>query len=304
MALTSRVIAWSERGRSEEFRGRRVHVFARGGREPLLVLLHGFPSSSYDWRFLLEEERDRAVLAPDFLGFGLSEKPRDHDYTLHWQADLVEELGRRHGEGLHQTGRSSASPAERPRIFIVGHDMGTSVATELLARDLSGELEMNVSGVLLFNGSMVQGAASPTLAQRILRSPLGPLFSRLSSERFFRAQFGSVFSPGHPLSDEEAEDQWSLICEGGGRTLNHKTIRYMAERFKHAERWHGALRDWPGPLQLAWGMLDPVATVEVLDAVRELRPQAPLTELPDLGHYPQIEAPTRLNAVLRGALEA
>ena len=290
MALTSRVIAWSERGRSEEFRGRRVHVFGRGGRGPLLLLLHGFPSSSYDWRLLLEEEHEHAVLAPDFLGFGLSEKPRDHDYTLHWQADLVEELVRRHSEARE--------------VFLVAPDMGTSVATELLARDFEGRLEMEVSGVLLFNGSMVQGAASPTLAQRILRSPLGPLFSRLSSERFFRAQFGSVFSPGHPLTDEEAEDQWSLICAGGGRTLNHKTIRYMAERFKHAERWHGALRDWPGRLQLAWGMLDPVATVEVLDAVRELRPQAPLTELPDLGHYPQIEAPTRLNAVLRGALEA
>lgn len=284
------MIAWRERGRSEEFRGCRVHVFGRGGREPLLLLLHGFPSSSYDWRLLLEEEQDHAVLAPDFLGFGLSEKPRDHDYTLHWQADLVEELVRRHGKGR--------------AVFMVGHDMGTSVATEILARDLEGELEMKVSGVLLFNGSMVQGAASPTLAQRVLRSPLGPLFSRLSSERFFRAQFGSVFSPGHPLTDEEAEDQWSLICAGGGRTLNHRTIRYMAERFEHAERWHGALRDWPGPLQLAWGMLDPVATQKVLQAVRELRPQAPLTELPDLGHYPQIEDPAGLNAVLQGALDA
>jgi len=290
LTLTSRVTAWRERGRSEEFRGRRVHVFGRGGRGPLLVLLHGFPSSSYDWRFLLEQEGERAVLAPDFLGFGLSEKPRDHDYTLHWQADLVEELVRRHGEGRD--------------VFLVGHDMGTSVATELLARDLEDSLEMNVRGVLLFNGSMVQGAASPTLAQRILRGPLGPLSSRLSSERFFRAQFGSVFSPGHPLSDEEAEDQWSLICAGGGRTLGHKTIRYMAERFEHAQRWHGALRDWPGPLQLAWGMLDPVATLNVLEAVRELRPRAPLTELSDLGHYPQIEDPARLNAVLQGALEA
>jgi pimeloyl-ACP methyl ester carboxylesterase len=284
------VIAWGERGRSEEFRGRRVHVFGRDGRGPLLVLLHGFPSSSYDWRRLLEEEQEHAVLAPDFLGFGLSEKPRDHDYTLHWQADLVEELVRRNGDG-------------KP-VFIVGHDMGTSVATELLARDLEGALEMEVTGVVLFNGSMVQGAASPTLAQRILRSPIGPLFSRLSSERFFRAQFGSVFSPGHPLTDDEAEDQWSLICAGGGRTLNHKTIRYMDERFRHAERWHGALRDWPGPLQLAWGMLDPVATIKVLDAVRGLRPEAPLTELPELGHYPQIEDPARLNSALQRALEA
>jgi pimeloyl-ACP methyl ester carboxylesterase len=290
LSLTPRTLAWRERGGTEEFRGRRVHLFRRGGREPLLVFLHGFPSSSYDWRLLLERETEHATLAPDFLGFGLSEKPRDHDYTLNWQADLVEELVRRHGDG-------------KP-VFLVAHDMGTSVATELMARDLDGSGSLEIRGALLLNGSMVQGAASPTLGQRILRSPLGPVFSRLSSERFFRQQFGSIFSPGHPLTDEEAEDQWSLICAGGGRTLNHKTIRYMAERFKHADRWHGALRDWRKPLSLAWGMLDPVATEQVLDAVLELRPSAPLTRFDDLGHYPQIEDPGRVTEALRGAVAA
>ena len=75
---------------------------------------------------LLERETEHAVLAPDFLGFGLSEKPRDHTYTLHWQADLVEELVRRRSAG-------------RP-VFFVAHDMGTSVANELMARDLDGAL--------------------------------------------------------------------------------------------------------------------------------------------------------------------
>jgi pimeloyl-ACP methyl ester carboxylesterase len=290
MGLTQRARAWRERGMDEEFGGRRIHVFRRGGRDPLLLLLHGFPSSSYDWRALLSEETEHAVIAPDFLGFGLSEKPRDHVYTLHWQADLAEELVRRHGEG-------------KP-VLLVAHDMGTSVANELMARDIEGSLEMEIRGALLLNGSMVQGAASPTVAQRILRSPVGPLFSRLSSERFFRQQFGSVFSPGHPLTEEEAADQWSLICSGGGRTLNHKTIRYMAERFEHAERWHGAIRDWQKPLHLAWGMLDPVATPQVLDAVLELRPEAPLTGFDDLGHYPQIEDPGRVAEALRDALAA
>jgi pimeloyl-ACP methyl ester carboxylesterase len=288
--LSSRVLAWRERGREEEFRGRRIHVFGREAREPLLLFLHGFPSSSYDWRLLLDEETDHAALAPDFLGFGLSEKPRDHAYTLHWQADLVEELVQRHAPGT--------------AVFIVAHDMGTSVANELMARDLDGTLEMDLVGVLLLNGSMVQGAASPTLGQRLLRSPVGPLFSRLSSERFFRQQFASIFSPGHPLSDEEAEDQWALILGGGGRTLNHKTIAYMDERFKHAERWHGAIRDWPGPVSLAWGMVDPVATEQVLEAVLELRPQVPVTRFEDLGHYPQIEDPARVAEVLRAALTA
>jgi pimeloyl-ACP methyl ester carboxylesterase len=142
------------------------------------------------------------------------------------------------------------------------------------------------------------------LGQRLLRSPIGPLFSRLSSERFFRQQFGSIFSPAHPLTDEEAEDQWALIRAGGGRTLNHKTIAYMEERYKHAERWHGAIRDWPGPVSLAWGMVDPVATEKVLDAVIELRPQAPVARFADLGHYPQIEDPARVAEALRAVLTA
>lgn len=290
MALTERVRRWRERGEAEEFRGHAIHVFRQEGEGPLLVLLHGFPSSSYDWRLLLEELPGRNVLAFDFLGFGLSEKPRSHEYSLFWQADLTEELVRRHAGG-------------RP-VFLVAHDMGTSVANELMARDLEGKLGMETAGILLFNGSMVLERASPILGQRILRSRLGPLFARLSSERVFRQQFGSVFSAAHPLDDEEAADQWSLLCHNDGRTLGHRLISYMDQREEHAGRWHGAIREWPGDLSLAWGLLDRVATTEVLAAMRELRPAVPVTELPGLAHYPQIEDPPQIAAALQAALDA
>lgn len=304
--LTGRVENWRRLGERAEFRGHGIHLHRRAGGGPLLLFLHGFPSSSYDWRFVLERETGRAALAPDFLGFGLSDKPRDHDYTLGWQADLVEELVRRH------------SPGES--VFLVAHDMGTSVATELMARDLEGRdserhrpdgvpegaggLSFRVAGVFLFNGSMLQHLAAPTLAQKLLRGPLGPLMARLTSERFFRQQFGSIFSPGHPLSDEEAADQWALIRHNGGHRLGHRLIEYMEERYRHAERWNGAIRDWPGRLSFAWGMLDPVARVEVLEGLRELRPAAPVTELADLGHYPQIEDPERLIGAMLQAVAA
>ncbi len=280
MALTKRARAWQERGRSEEFRGYGIHSFRQPGEGLLLLLLHGFPSSSYDWRLLLEQDVPSNVLAFDFLGFGLSDKPREHDYSLFWQADLTEELVRRHGDG-------------HP-VLILAHDMGTSVANELMARDLEGKLAMEVAGIVLFNGSMVLEAASPTPAQRALRSRLGPLVARLSSERFFRHQFGSVFSEAHPLSDAEAEDQWSLVCHNGGRTLGHRLVSYMDQRETHAERWHGAIREWPGELSLAWGLRDPVATTAVLAALRELRPQVPVSELPELAHYPQLEDPRQI----------
>jgi pimeloyl-ACP methyl ester carboxylesterase len=288
LALTERVREWQQRGEREEFGGYSIHTFRRAAAGPLLLLLHGFPSSSYDWRLLLEREPDYNVLAFDFLGFGLSEKPRSHDYSLFWQADLAEELVRRHGGG-------------RP-VFVCAHDMGTSVANELMARELEGKLEMTLAGALLFNGSMVLERATPTPAQKALRSRLGPLVARLSSERLFRQQLGSVFAAAHPLSAEEADDQWSLVCDGGGRTLGHRLISYMDQRERFAERWHGAIREWPGKLSFAWGMLDPVANIDVLAALRELRPHAPVAELPELAHYPQLEDPAQIAAALRDAI--
>jgi pimeloyl-ACP methyl ester carboxylesterase len=281
-----RVEAWQRAGRPEEFRGHSIHVHRRSGSDPLLVLLHGFPSSSYDFRHLIPLLGDHALLAFDFLGFGLSDKPRRHRYSLFWQADLCQELVRRHFPG-------------RP-VFLAAHDMGTSVATELMARDLDETLDLELADVLLFNGSIVLERASPTPAQRLLRSPLGPVAARLSSYRVFRHQFGSVFSAAHPLGDEEAADQWSLICLGGGRTLGHKLISYERERY--ASRWHGAVRDWPGALSLAWGMRDPVATPAVLAALRDLRPGVPVSEFPELGHYPQLEHPEALARAIADAL--
>jgi pimeloyl-ACP methyl ester carboxylesterase len=291
--LTERVRRWRDDGAIEEVAGRRLFVRRRGGADsgPLLLYLHGFPSSSYDWRELLELRRDRgeATLAFDFLGFGLSEKPPDHEYTLAWQADAAEELVRRAGS---------------PPVFVVGHDMGTSVATELMARELRGELSFEIAGALLFNGSMLLHLAKPTLGQNLLRSRLGPLFARLTSERGFRAQFSRVFSPEHPLGREEAADQWSLIAHGDGQRIAHKTIHYMTERERFTERWHGAIRDWPKPLTLAWGLQDPVARVEVLRGLQALRPGVPTIELPDAAHYPQVERPDLISAALDDALKS
>jgi pimeloyl-ACP methyl ester carboxylesterase len=160
VSLTPRVIAWRDQGWTSELCGHGIHVFGRDGTDPVLLLLHGFPSSSYDWRLLLERESDPAVLAFDCLGFGLSEKPAGHDYTLGEQADIAEALWRLHGDG-----RS---------VFLVGHDMGTSVATELMARDIDGALEMEVRGALLFNGSMIRGQPAPRSPSACCAAPLAP----------------------------------------------------------------------------------------------------------------------------------
>lgn len=287
-SLSPRVEAWSEKGGLEEFRGRQIHRFIQSGEGPLLVLLHGFPTCSYDWRYLVELMPGQAILAFDFLGFGLSDKPRDHSYTLSWQADLTEELICRHSGG---------EPA-----FICAHDLGTSVATELLARDLAGELRFKLAGLMLFNGSILVERSNPTLAQKLLRGPLGPLAARFSNEAFFRRQFASVFGPSRPMTDEDATDYWELMTHNDGNRLGHKLVSYMDERVIYADRWHGAVSRWQGDLHLAWGMQDPVAVPDILDGLLEMRPELPVVRMPELGHYPQVEDPKGFARVLSEAL--
>ena len=74
---------------------RYVHHRAHDLQKPTVLFLHGFPSSSYDWRrqFGYFAERGYGVLAPDLLGYGGTDKPTDVDsYTLKNQADEVNEL--------------------------------------------------------------------------------------------------------------------------------------------------------------------------------------------------------------------
>lgn len=274
--LTPRTRAWADGGERWTIDDRDVFVRVTDGAGPPLLFLHGYPSSSYDWRLALEGLAGRHSACFDFLGFGLSDKPRDHVYSLLGQADLAEAVVARLGAD---------------EVVLVAHDMGTSVATELLARDLEGRLGFGLKAVLLLNGSMVIERASLTLSQKLLRSRLGPLAARLSTKVSFRAQFGRIFSPEHPLTREEADDQWSLLAHGDGHRILDKLTYYLHERVTYAARWHGALRDWPGHLELLWAMHDPVCTEAVLDAVRELRPSAPVTRLEQFGHYPQLEAP-------------
>lgn len=285
MTLTGRVQQWQAQGEHVVVLSHhRVFIVRRRGEGPTLLLLHGFPSCSYDWRALLEHDslRGRDVLALDFLRFGLSEKPPGRNSLL-IQADIVEELVGRYTDR---------------QVFLIAHDMGTSVANELFARDIEGRRAFEITGALLFNGSMLLHLAHLTLSQKLLMSRAGPLLAQLSTERVFRQQLGGVFSPGHPLTSDEAADQWSLMSYDSGHRRGHDLIAYQEERVRYADRWHGAIRDWPGELSLMWGMLDPVAGPDMLRGIQALRPHVSVTELPTLGHYPQIEDPAAVAEVV------
>nr|WP_090342453.1 alpha/beta hydrolase [Mycolicibacterium malmesburyense]CRL72858.1 alpha/beta hydrolase [Mycolicibacterium malmesburyense] len=287
--LPPTVAQWRDGGRLLNTAAGNVFVRSTPGDGPTILLLHGYPSSSYDYRAVVPHLEGRAWVTLDFLGFGLSDKPRPHRYSLFEQADIVQTV----------VAETTTGPVD-----LVAHDMGTSVATELLARDIDGDLPFDLRAAVLTNGSVILHRASLRPAQKILRSPLGAVFARLTNERRFASGFGKLFGAAHPLSREEAEAQWALLAHNDGHRIAHLLIYYLNERVEFASRWHGAVRDWGNPLSFLWALDDPVATGNVLDGLRDLRPAADVIELPGVGHYPQVEVPDVFSRAALSLLDA
>lgn len=265
-----------------------LHVFERVlGEGPWLTLLHGFPSSSWDWAAVAPRlGAERRLLAFDFVGFGDSSKPTRRAFSLMDQADLTEELWRRHGV------RDTA---------LLAHDYGSSVALELLARQSEGRLGARVHAAVLLNAGLYLDLYRPRPIQRLLRLPLvGALVARLIGLRGFRRSFSAVFAPAHRPGDAELAQHWEAVARRGGQRQAHRLIRYIDERRRHRARWERALEQGDVPLAFVWGLLDPVSGAPIAERLRQRRPSAPFTALDDVGHYPQLEAPERTaDAILR-----
>ena len=286
MGAVDDVNEWEARGRRITVAGRSVWVldepaFDDQGADPVL-LLHGFPSCSFDWRHVLDGFRARRrVVALDFLGFGLSDKP-DVRYSMRMQADVVEAVARE---------------LDLSSVALVTHDMGDTVGGELLARSLEGTLPFAVSQRVLTNGSIYIDMAHLTNGQQMLLS-LDDAPTDLVVAEGFKAGLAGTFSAQSNVGTDELDAQWLFAERNGGNRLLSRTIRYIEDRRAEERRFTGAIETHPSPLGVVWGADDPIAIVAMTDVLVRARPDALVTILDGVGHYPMIESPTRFAQAL------
>ena len=281
--------AWWESGERVEVQlpgGRRYRIFARVlGEGPWLTFIHGFPTSSWDWVPLLPEvAASHRVLVFDLLGFGDSDKPAGHDWSAFEQADIVEALWRHFG--VTATG-------------VVAHDVGLTVALELLARLAEDRLAAQLTDAVLLNGGAYAGFHRPRPIQVWLQRPvIGALIARMLSEGRFGPALAEIFGPEHQPAAAELHQHWLAVARREGGRNYHRLIRYIPERRVNATRWETALEQTAIPVRFVWGMADPVSGAQMAKVIRERRPGADMVELTGVGHYPQLEAPGEVAAAI------
>ena len=278
--MHSSIADWRAGASYFEFEGLQIAYWQAGMGKPLL-LVHGFPTCSWDWAGVWQAlSAGHSLIACDMIGFGLSDKPKGK-YSIHRQTDLHEAL---------------LAHLQVSQWDALVHDYGVSVGQELLARQLDGTGAAGLGRMVFLNGGIFPDQHRALPIQKLGTSPVGFIVSQMMSRKRFGQSFSAVFGQDTKPSEQELDEFWSLIAHKNGHRIFHKLLHYIADRRTHQERWEAALVASQARIGLINGAVDPVSGKHAYDRWCATLPQAKHHLLPDVGHYPQVEAPAEVSA--------
>lgn len=270
--------AWYSDGRTELINNQKV-FFKQSGKGESLICIHGFPSSSWDYEAVWPSLTNRFdVVIHDLIGLGKSAKPKQ-PLSIHLQADIIEALAIKLGIN---------------EAHLLAHDLGDTIAQELLARQLEKSSKIQWLSCVFMNGGIFPETHHPLFVQKLLLSPLGPLAAKLISEKSIKKSLTKVFSKTHPPTNAFVQETWKLIAENNGIAMLPRLIRYMVERRTYRERWVTPLVKGVVPIRLINGIEDPVSGKHAADRFAEVVPHADIILLENCGHYPHVETPNEV----------
>ena len=193
--LSNDLASWKASGEWLDLCGHQIFVKDEGDSQlPTLLLIHGFPTSSWDWSGVWDELKIRfRLVALDMLGFGYSDKPNMSTYSIHGQADIVEAL---------------VETKSLDEFHVLAHDYGDTVAQELLARQQRGVGSGQWLSCCFLNGGLFPETHRAILTQKLLLSPIGALVNKLAGYKQFSANFSSVFGEKTKPTEEELQIFW------------------------------------------------------------------------------------------------
>ena len=283
------IYQWARQGKYYNFNGYPVFYYdsslrdSEAQKKPTLLLLHGYPTSSIDWiemRTQLEEKFH--LIAPDYLGYGLSAKPVTFNYTIASQVRMIEQL-------LDSLGFT--------RFHLLAHDVGVTIAQELLAHQLEQKTS-KIQSIVFLNGGLFPEAHRPFLMMKLVKTPIiGVIIQTLVPRSFFGRAFNRVFGPQTKRTSTQLNEVTELLFYNAPYNLLQQLQCYINERVQFRDRWVNAINEVSQnrsiPIRLINGPADPISGKHMVDRYREVIANPDTCLLPaHIGHYPNLEDPT------------
>jgi pimeloyl-ACP methyl ester carboxylesterase len=257
-----------------EINGLNVHYKERGGGRTAIILLHGFASSEYSWREVIEPlSQYGRVIAFDRPAFGLTDRPLEWDgespYSAEYQPELVIEL---------------MNEFDIERAVLVGNSAGGTIAmnTYLAYPD-------RISGLVLVDPAVFTGGGTPGFIKPFLQTPqmdrIGPLIVR-NIQNWGRSFAESAWNDPTKITDE--------VWFGYSRPLmvnNWDQALWQLTKNSQSSNLTDALDQFTLPVFVITGENDRIVPAEDSIRLASELPNAELTVIPDCGHVPHEECP-------------
>ncbi|UJR37350.1 hypothetical protein I4U23_030058 [Adineta vaga] len=285
-----KVHSWAKQGKYFNFNGYPVFYYDSAVRDtsvankPTLLLLHGYPTSSLDWLYMRDELEQRFhIIAPDYIGYGLSAKPVKFSYTITSQVNMIEEL--MNSLGLH-------------KFHIMAHDVGDTIAQEFLARQID-DRQYIIQSTVFLNGGLFPETHRPFFMMKMLKTPIiGIILQFIIPRTLFGSAINRVFGPNTQRNQQELNEITHLLFFNAPYNLLQQLQCYINERVKNRDRWVNAMntvqtfKKNPIPIRLINGPIDPISGKYMVDRYREIiiNPDTCLLNA-NIGHYPNLEDP-------------
>ncbi len=270
------------------------HVESGARGQPVLLLVHGFPTSSIDWFDIAELLKDRyRVCALDFPGYGFSDKPLGWGYSLARDAELLDFYVR------EVLGAES--------VVVLAHDRGSSVGINYALGTTDQKSESSaapfVEHLVLTDGNIFLPLSNLTEFQRLVldESTAPAVLEVLTAERLAAGMGLTTFSPPRPADHADVQALTDTFVHADGVKVLHETIQYLAERAEHERDWLEALSAQDLRTTVIWGMLDTVSPprvgMHVWNEFLMFKPGRNRFYLvPEANHYLQVDRPDGLVA--------
>jgi len=248
------------------------------GEGPPVLLLHGWPTSSYLWRGVMPPiARRNRVVAVDLPGFGGSDKPPTASYDFEFFERALD--GFLDALGVDQLG-------------LAVHDLGGPVGLHWTV--LHPE---RVTRLALLN-TLVYPEFSEMVLNFVQACSTSPMREQLTSPAGLEAAMRLGLADDSKLSGEviaavrapfESEQSRNALADAG--------IGLQTDGFAEIARRLPSLRM---PVRIVYGAQDRILpdVAETMARVRRDIPHAQATELPDCGHFLQEEAPQEIGELL------
>jgi len=250
-----------------EVSGGRMHYIDEGQGEPILFL-HGCPTWSYMFRAAIRQlsEKGFRCIAPDHIGFGLSDKPQNWSYTPAAHSQNIERL-------VNHLGLSD--------ITLVGHDLGGPIGLAYAV-----EFPEQIKRVILMNtwlGSLEKDEA----AQKVAKTANGPLGKFLYLNTCAGPKgIKSAFVNREKYTEELQKAYQGPFATKDGRTATLESAKHLADsRGWYNEIWSGRQALAGKPMLLLWGLKDSMFGKPMLNRIWHEYPLADVATFEDGGHY-------------------